>query len=165
MQFMLNKKIALLGAAAIAMVSTGANAATASADARVVILAPVELEQTAVLDFGVVAPGAAGGTVTLPANSDTRACGTGITCVGAAQRGGLRVRGSNGYNVAIIVAPSTTLTGGGAPMGLSLTTDAPAVLAANGNWQAFNVGGTLTIGANQTAGTYTGTYAVTADYQ
>ncbi|MBL0925743.1 MAG: DUF4402 domain-containing protein [Sphingomonadaceae bacterium] len=164
---MLNKsKIALAGAiAAAALVSTGAQAATVNADARVVIIAPVELEQTAVLDFGVVAPGAAGGTVTLPTTSNTRTCAPTVTCVGTAQRGGLRVRGANGYNVAISVAGSTSLTGAGAPMNLSLTTDAPATLAANGNWQAFNVGGTLTIGANQTAGTYLGTYAVSADYQ
>lgn len=157
------KKIALLGAAAAALVSTGANAATVSAQAEVDILAPVELEQTAVLDFGVVAAGA-GGTVTLPSGSDTRSCSVGVTCVGAAQRGALRVRAINTYTVAITVAPSTTLTGPGTAMALTLNPSITSIVA-NGAFQTFHVGGTLTVGAAQAAGTYTGTYNVSADYQ
>jgi len=113
---MLNKKIALLGAAAIAMVSTGANAATVSATAEVDILAPVTLSQTATLDFGVVAAAAAAGTVQLPNNSDTRVCSVGLACVGAANRGAFSVTGANTYTVVVTVDASTTLTGGGPPV-------------------------------------------------
>lgn len=162
---MLNKKIALLGAAAIAMVSTGANAATVSATAEVDILAPVTLVQTAGLDFGVVASGAAAGTVTLTPVSDVRTCSAGLACVGAANRGAFSVVGASGYTVIITVAPATTLTGtGGAPMALSLAGSNPIIIA-NGLPQTFNVGGSLTVGAAQGAGTYTGTYNVSADYQ
>lgn len=161
---MLNKKIALLGAAAAAMVSTGANAATISATAEVDILAPVTLAQTATLDFGVVAAGAAAGTVTLTPASDVRSCTLGLACVGAANRGAFSVVGANNYVVVITVAPTTTLTGVGAPMSLSLTASTPTVLA-SGLPQTFHVGGTLAVGAAQTAGSYTGTYNVSADYQ
>jgi Mat/Ecp fimbriae major subunit len=162
-QNMLNKKIALLGAAALAMVSTGANAATVSATAEVDILAPVTLAQTAGLDFGVVASAAAAGTVTMTAASDVRVCSAGLACVGAANRGAFSVVGATGYTVTITVAPSTTLTGAGAPMSLALNQSTPAIIA-TGLPQTFNVGGVLTVGAAQAAGTYTGTYSVSADY-
>ena len=161
---MLNKKIALLGAAAIAMVSTGANAATTSATAEVDILAPVTLSQTATLDFGVVAAAAAAGTVQLPNNSDTRICSVGLACVGLANRGAFSVTGANTYTVVVTVDASTTLTGGGAPMTLNLDPSV-STLVATGAAQTFHVGGTLTVGAGQAAGTYSGTYNVSADYQ
>ncbi len=163
---MLNKsKIALIGAiAAAGMVSNAANAATVNADAEVDILAPVELQQMAVLDFGVVAPGAAAGTVTLTSGSDVRTCSAGIACIGAAQRGRLDVRAAAGYAVDITVAASTTLIGAGPAMNLNLDPSTTGVVA-TGAWQTFHVGGVLTIGANQTAGTYTGQYNVSADYQ
>ena len=161
---MLNKKIALMGAAFAAMVSTGANAATVSATAEVDILAPVTLAQTAGLDFGVVAAGAAAGTVTLTPASDVRTCSPGLACVGAANRGAFAVVGATGYTVAITVDATTTLTGAGAPMSLALTPSTAAVVAI-GLPQTFHVGGTLTVGAAQAAGTYTGNYNVSADYQ
>ncbi len=161
---MLNKKIALLGAAAIAMVSTGANAATATATAKVDILAPVTLSQTAGLDFGTVASGAAAGTVAIGTGADTRTCSAGLACVGASNRGAFSVVGASTYTVVITVAASTTLSGAGAPMNLALTPSA-ATIVANGLPQTFWVGGTLTVGAVQAAGTYTGTYSVSADYQ
>lgn len=164
-QFMLNKKIALLGAAAIAMVSTGANAATVSATAEVDILAPVTLAQTAGLDFGTVASGAAAGTVAIGTGVDTRTCSAGLACVGASSRGAFSVVGASTYTVAITVAASTTLTGAGAPMSLALTAPSTPTIVANGLPQTFYVGGTLTVGAAQAAGTYTGTYNVSADYQ
>ena len=164
---MLNKsKIALIGAiAAAAMVSTGANAATQTATAEVDIIAAVTLTQDLGLDFGVVASSAAVGTVTLPTSSNTRACSASVTCVGTAQRGQFTVGGATtGYNVGITVPASTSLTGAGAPMNLTLV---PSITSftSTGAAQVFNVGGTLSVGANQVAGTYLGTYNVSADYQ
>lgn len=163
---MLNKsKVALIGAiAAAGMFSSAANAATVSADARVNILAPVILTQTAGLDFGVVASGVAAGTVTLPNSSNVRTCSAGLACVGAAQRGAFNVTGAVTYTIAITVAASTTLTGVGTPMALTLNPSATSIVA-TGTAQPFFVGGTLTVGAAQAAGTYTGTYNVSADYQ
>jgi Mat/Ecp fimbriae major subunit len=161
---MLNKKIALMGAAIAAMVSTGANAATQTATAEVKIVAAVTLTQTAGLDLGVVAATAAGGTVTLPNTSNTRTC-VGVTCVGTAQRGTFSVAGATtGYVVLVTTAPTTSLTGAGAPMALALS---PSLVSftSTGAAQTFYVGGTLAVGANQVAGTYTGTYNVSADYQ
>ncbi|MEP7348473.1 MAG: DUF4402 domain-containing protein [Sphingorhabdus sp.] len=165
---MLNKsKVALLGAfAAAAMVSTGANAATQSATAEVDILAPVVLSPVTTLDLGVVAVGAVAGTVTLPNSSDTRTCSASLTCVGTAARGSFQVTSAtNGYVIAITVPASTSLTGAGAPMALTLSPSAASITFNSAALQTIYVGGTLSVGASQTAGTYTGTYNVSADYQ
>lgn len=164
---MLNKsKIALMGAfAAAAMVSTGANAATQTANAEVDIIAAVQLAQGPGLDLGVVASSTVAGTVALPNSSNVRACSGGVTCVGAAQRGEFTVSGAtSGYVVAITVAPSTTLTSGGNNMALTLSPSMTS-FTSTGAAQVFYVGGTLSVGANQAAGTYTGQYNVSADYQ
>ncbi len=161
---MLNKKIALLGAAIAALASTGANAATQTATAEVDIIAAVTLTQNAGLDFGVVAGSAAGGTVILPNTSNTRTC-AGVTCVGTAQRGQFTVSGAaSGFVVLVTTAPTTSLTGTGAPMSVALS---PSLVSftSTGAAQVFYVGGTLAVNANQVAGTYTGTYNVSADYQ
>lgn len=161
---MLNKKIALLGAAMAALVSTGANAATVTATADVEILAPVTLAQTAGLDFGIVAAGSSAGTATIGTGADTAGCSAGLACVGTASRGAFSVVGANTTTVVITVDPSTLLTGTGADMNLTLNPSA-ATVTATGLPQTFYVGGVLSVGAGQAAGTYTGTYSVSAEYQ
>ena len=161
---MLNKKIALLGAAVAAMVSTGANAATQTATAEVDILAPVTLAQTAGLDFGTVAASTSAGTVTLPTGSNTQTCSVGLACVGPASRGVFSVVGANLTTVVITVDASTLLSGAGTSMNLTLNPSVTSI-SATGSAQTFFVGGVLSVGASQAAGTYTGTYNVSAEYQ
>jgi Mat/Ecp fimbriae major subunit len=164
-QFMLNKsKIALAGAiAAAALVSTGAQAATVSADARVEIIAPVTLVETAGLNFGIVAPGAAAGSVDIGTGSDTPTCSVGVICMSGGSRGTFELTAASGYSVDVTIDPTTSLTGAGAPMLVTLTSG--GTIIATGGTQTFYVGGTLDVGAAQTAGTYTGTYDVSAEYQ
>jgi Mat/Ecp fimbriae major subunit len=164
-QYMLNKKIALMGAAIAAMVSTGANAATETATAEVEILAPVTLAQTVGLNFGIVAAGLAAGTATIGTGSNTATCSPGLACVGTPARGAFEVVGADTTVVEITVDAATVLTGsGGADMNLTLNPSVTS-LTATGAAQTFYVGGTLAIGASQGAGTYTGTYDVSAEYQ
>lgn len=164
---MLNKsKTALMGMVAVAaMASTGAHAATQTATAEVDIIAAVQLIQNDGLDFGVVASSSVAGTVALPATATTRTCSASVTCVGTALRGRFTVsNAANGYTVGITVPTSTTLNSGGNSMTLALA-PSMASFVSNGAAQEFFVGGTLNVGANQAAGTYTGTYSVSADYQ
>lgn len=164
---MLNKtKFALLGVvAAAAMASTGAQAATQTASAEVDIVAAVTLAQNNPLDLGVVASSGTAGTVALPTTSDTRVCSAGVTCVGAALRGRFTVSGAtSGYVVAINVPATTTLASGGNNMVLTLVPSMTS-FTSTGAPQIFFVGGSLAVGANQAAGTYTGSYNVSADYQ
>lgn len=164
---MLNKtKVALLGAMAVAaFASTNAQAATQTADARVVILPAVQLAQNDALDFGVVASSGTAGTVVLPIGSDTRNCSGGVTCVGPALRGQFTVTGAeNNFVVAISVPASVTLTSGTNIMPVALTPSL-TTFTSTGVAQVFFVGGTLSVGVNQPAGTYTGSYNVSANYQ
>ena len=165
---MLNKKkVALLGAmAAVAMASTGAQAATQTANAEVKIVAAVQLAQNDILDFGIIASGGAAATVIMPTTTNTRTCGTGLTCAGTARRGRFTVSGATtGYVVAINVPTSTSLSAGGGNAMSVVLTPSMTSFSSTGVPVEFFVGGTLSVGANQAAGSYVGTYAVTADYQ
>ncbi len=164
---MLNKmKIVLVSAAAVAaMSSTAAFADTETATATVQILGAVELTKFADMDLGVVASGSAAGTVALPTNSDTRSC-VGVTCVGTASRARFQVTAAtNGYVVDIAHAPTATLTGPGASMSLALASSTASITFNSAALQNIFIGGTLTVNAAQVAGTYNGTFTVTADYQ
>jgi hypothetical protein len=164
---MLNKtKVALLGAmAVVAMASTGAQAATQSADARAQIVAAVQIAQNDILDFGVIASGAAAGTVTLPNSSNVRTCSAGLTCAGtAALRGRFTVTAASG-NVVVLTVPATaSVASGGNTMSIALSPSVTSFTAGAAP-TVFFVGGALSVAANQAAGTYTGTYNVSADYQ
>jgi Mat/Ecp fimbriae major subunit len=164
---MLNKmKIVLAGAAAVAaMSSTAAFADTENATATVQILGAVNLQKFADMDLGTVAAGSAAGTVALPTASNTRTC-TGVTCVGTASRARFQVTAAtNGYVIDISHSPTASLTGPGASMNLTLAASTAAVTFNSASLQDIFVGGTLTVGANQVAGTYNGAFTVTADYQ
>lgn len=164
---MMNKmKIVLAGAvAAAALSSNAAYADTENATATVQILGAVDLTKYDDLNLGTVASSAAAGTVVLPVTSNTRTC-TGVTCVGTAQRARFRVTAAtNGYTIQITNSPSATLTGPGTSMLLTLSSSTPTVVFNSASLQDIYVGGSLAVGANQAAGTYNGSFNVTADYQ
>ncbi len=165
---MLNKiKFAIAGSViSAAMLSNAAFAATETASAEAEIIAAVELSPVTDLDMGLVAVGAAGGNVTLDATSGTRTCSAALTCVGTADRGSFQVtNASDGLVIDITVDASTTLTGAGAPMALTLTPSATSITFDSAALETVFVGGDLAVGASQTAGVYTGTYNVSAEYQ
>ena len=166
-RLMLNKmKIVLAGAvAAAAMSSSAAYADTENATATVQILGAVNLQKFADLDLGTVAANSGAGTVVMPTSSNTRVC-TNVTCVGTASRARFQVvAATNGYVIDITHSPTASLTGPGAAMPLTLAASTAAVTFNSATLQDIFVGGTLTVGANQVAGTYNGTFTVTADYQ
>ncbi len=165
---MLNKlKTAIAGSVvAAAMVSNAAYAETEVASAEAEIIAAVELTLVDSLDLGLIAVGAAGGTVNLDEANGTRTCSTELTCVGGSTRGSFQVtNAADGLTVDLTVDASTTLTGAGAPMNLALTPSATSIVFDAANIETVFVGGVLTVGASQTAGVYSGNYNVTAEYQ
>lgn len=164
---MLNKmKILIAGvAAAAAMSSTAAYADTENATATVQIIGAVNLQKFADLDFGTIASAATAGTVALPTASNTRTCTT-VTCVGTASRARFQVvAATNGYVIAISHSPTVSLTGPGTAMSATLASSAASITFNSASLQDIFVGGTLNVGANQAAGTYNGSFTVTADYQ
>ncbi len=162
---MLNKmKIVLTGTiAAAAMFSGAAQAETATATAEIVTAAT--LTNTTDLNFGSVAIGAAGGSVVVDATSTgARVCTT-VICIGTTSSAAdFAIGGAAGATVGLSITDNTitltdTVSGDtmGATLGLS------TAVSAVGNTEF--VGGTLTVAGTESAGTYTGTFEVTALYQ
>ena len=165
---MLNKmKIALAGTiAAASMISGAAHADTETATAEAEILTPVALSAVADLDFGLIAGDADGGTVSLPTGSDTRNC-TGVICVGTASRGSFQVTNATDAQVIDLSVPSSgvALSGPGTDMPVSLSLSTGSITFDAASLETVFIGGDLTVGNNQTAGVYSTTFDVTADYQ
>ncbi len=175
---MLNKmKIAFAGTlVAAAMVSTGAHAATATATAKVEILTPVTIAKTSDLDFGLIATTGAG-TVVVAQSGAAKSCTGLVTCVGTTGvLGAFDVSSASGQTISVSVG-STSLVGptGSVAMpaalrlaGTGVTTNAASTSGTYTSAAAaksVTVGGTVTVGAVQLAGVYSGSFTLTADYQ
>ena len=160
------KTILRTAAAGLAVASLGiasaASAATDTADAQAQILAALTVTVDSannldVLDFGTIAESGSGGTVTLaPGATLPGPCGAGLVCAGPWTTPNFDVQGQPGATVNITLTNnSINLSGPGADMPVALQlSDVSLVLNGTGAGD-FDVGGTLTVGANQAVGTYT----------
>ena len=160
------KKFALLAAAAtMAFGASSAQAATASADATATILQQITVTKTADLAFGTVVVGTTGGNVTV-ANDGTTAisCAAALACSGTNGAASFNVVGTVGEAVTVTVDPSVTLTSGSNSMTASLNPSYSGThtLVAS---DVLRVGGTLTVGASQASGVYSGSFDVVVNYQ
>ena len=170
--------VVLLGSAGVV---SNAYAASATSTATSTVIAPIGITAPVVLSFGKFAPGA-GGSVTI-SNSGART-GTGVilSSTSSTQTAArFDVTGEASTTYAITPSGVTALTGisGAAltlpstmalaktsdPTGANVTTGtvAAGTLSAGGT-QSIYVGGTLTVGAAQPAGVYTGAVTVTVEY-
>ena len=154
-------------ASALTFASSAQAAASANADAKAQILSSLTLAQAAgtSLDFGQIAPNGAG-TVKVDAQG-TRTCSALLECVGTPNPVTFNVTGTANASVAVTlpVAAVTLSNGTGGSMSLgSFTSYAPNGLTLVGGATTFNVGGTLSVGAAQAVGSYTGQFAVSVDY-
>lgn len=158
------KKVTVLGAVMAAALYAGqAQAANSvSAGATVEIAAPIAVTQDTALAFGNIGPSATAGTVTISLAGAQSVTG-GVTALGGTVAAGeFTVTGASGATYSVTVDASVNLTGPGT-MTATLTNDGGGSLT--GGTDTFNVGGTLAVGANQAAGSYTGTYSVAVNYQ
>lgn len=156
---------ALAGSAVIALglSASAANAATASANATAEILSQVSVTKTADLAFGTVAIGTSGGTVAV-STAGARSCGSGLVCSGTTAAAGFTVSGAVGQTVGVTVPATVTLNDGGSNNMTATLTSSASSIVLDGT-DAFTVGGTLTVGGTQAAGTYAGSFTVTVNYQ
>jgi len=172
----IQKKV-LLGATTILAMGVGAQtveAATDSVSIQAIILDPVQITATEVLNFGSLTATTAG-TVVMD-NADTLTPSAGITSVGGTiTSGGFTLKGSTGRAIDVTAPASVNIASGGDTMSVSeFTVDGGGVdinataftrsLAA-ATETGFKLGGTLNVGAAQAAGTYTGSVTLTANYQ
>lgn len=167
---MFNRRKALWAAAILlsATAPSAAYAATATGDGRAIIVTPTSFFLVEDMDFGAIVPGATDGSVTLDATSGGISASGGVAATaGGHGRGRFVGGGAEGQQITLTLsAPPTLDDGSGNQMVMTeLTMDGPAVRTI-GPDLAFDVyvGGTLTVGADQAPGSYTGTFTLTVDY-
>jgi hypothetical protein len=167
----LNICLAAVAATLVAATPAVAQQASATAEARGVVLSPLTLTKVSDLDFGTVAGSAVAGNVTVNADSGVRAVSGGVTAVPSAfSRARFDGLGQAGQTVQLtMLAPTgNVLVSGGNTVAVnSMSFDSGGtvrVLPASGAFTAY-VGGDFGIAANQPNGTYSALFQVTADYQ
>lgn len=158
--------LGLAGALTAALAATApAHAQSATGDVSVRVLQAITVTKSSDLSFGKVLPASAPSTVAI-AEDGTRTCGTGLKCFGTTTSGGFNVTASTGETVSVSIdTPSITLSNGGSQtMGVTLNSSTRTMSLPSGSG-SFRVGGTLSVGANQAAGNYSGQYTVSVAYQ
>lgn len=158
------KMLAIPAIAAAALFSISANAATVTSTATVTIKKPLTIEEDAAVNFGTVIPNVftTAAVVTLPTGGTATSGDAAIT---GSSAGSYSVAGENSATYAITGLAATSLTGTGTAMPVTFTSvpSSTGTLSGSGT-ETLLVGAVLNVGASQASGTYTGTYAVTVNY-
>ncbi len=148
-----------------------AQAAGQASVIRITIRKPVAITWLRDLDFGRVVATAVAGTVTIDPDTNTRSVtGGALAAAGAPQTARFRIVATPATLVLITrnALPVLTRAGGGATMPVTLITMNgavnPVTTPTSGTFDV-DIGGTLSVAANQTDGTYSGTFQISADYQ
>lgn len=170
----LNVCLAALAATFVAATpAMAATSATATAEARGIVLQSLSLNKIKDLDFGTVAGDATGGNIVIDAESGARTMDTNLVGMpGAFSRGQFDGFGEKNMAVQLTLNPPSGGVICNGPscvnkIGTVLALDKAGSLARNtGTTGAFSVfvGGTFTLGANQAAGLYTAQFDLTAVY-
>lgn len=170
----------MLFASGAALVATPAAATSRDMTIRTQVATPLSISSTRDLNFGTIIRGTTAGTVTINARTGARTRTGGVALQGTVTdpTAAFVVTGTAGRLFRLTLSAGTiTLNrvGGGATMTLntlrvSHNGAAPQTAPRNftipaGGASTLAVGGRLNVGANQADGIYTGTFAVTADYQ
>lgn len=149
--------IVLLGA----MSKTGfSQSVSSSATVSATIIAPLAISRVTDLNFGNVAVGSAVGTVvitTAGTRSVTGSCQLSATNPGTVTAAAFAITGQGSYTYGITLpSGSTAITGAGSPMSVDTYISNPSSTGTlSSGAQTVNVGGTLHVAGNQTAGLYT----------
>jgi hypothetical protein len=159
----------LLLASAFATSPAAAVSPASQATANAKIYKPLTISKVQNLDFGVIVLGAGAwaGEVVSISQAGVLTCGggTNVTCSGAPQVAKYHLVGTNNATVTVS-SPGFNLTGPGT---LAFTPNAPSTvnLGATGSTTGvdFSIGGSITLASTTPDGVYSGTFAVTADYQ
>jgi len=147
----------------------GAVSPASQATANAKIYKPLTISKVQNLDFGVIVlgSGAWAGEVVSISQAGALTCGGGanLTCSGSPQVAKYHLVGTNNATVTVS-SPGFNLTGPGT---LAFTPNAPATVNLGGTGSTtgvdFSIGGSITLASTTPDGVYSGTFAVTADYQ
>lgn len=169
----MKKTLIFAGAVAALALTGGANAApvnaTTDATATARIYTPITLSASQDLDLGTIVLSGTGpytDTISI-SRSGVFNCGTNVTCSGTTQEAVYDATGTRDQTLTISVASTLDLVNQTqASPDLTLTVDAPATVALNSSGAAsFGIGGSIQVSDTTVDGVYTGTFAVSADYQ
>ena len=145
--------------------------ASSDATAKVRILRPLQLTSSQNLDLGtIVLAGASAFTATVSidrsSSFDCDGNSGNVVCSGTPQVAVYNVSGTNNQDVTIASGTVTLDNGLGDTLDLTPDHDTTVTLTNSGApGTDFNVGGSITVTDATPDGIYTGTFAVTADYQ
>jgi Mat/Ecp fimbriae major subunit len=163
--------LALAGLVSGQAMAAGANEATAAASAKIV--QPITVNRlSGEMDFGNVIPGATAGTVVWSFSGLSATGGVNLTGTNA-PLALFQVGGEVGLTYTLTLPPSITIANGsGGQMTVNsfnayfMKTGAatPHPIDGLSFENGFVVFATLNVGANQAVGTYTGSFAVSANY-
>jgi hypothetical protein len=167
------KRFVSIGAAgALAVVATSAglsisaDAATATFNANARIIPAILITNTADLEFADVIPDAVSAETVVIDTAGGRTCSGALLCSGTAGAASFDVTGAANATYAITLPGASNIMSGGDSMTVSGFTDSAGgvgTLSAVGT-DSFTVGGTLSVGAAQPVGTYTGNFIMTVNY-
>lgn len=160
--------LAFAAAFVLAFAPATAIAATAGATANVVTLRPATMVKTGDLDFGSLIPGT-GGTVKINPSTNARSTTGGVTASGGSPSAARFVATGVIGLFATITLPNSIIlvrSGGTEKMTVgTITTNGSTLRLFTGTPTLdVRVGGTLTVNANQVAGSYSGQFNVTVFY-
>lgn len=175
------KKILAAGAAAVALspvVVSKAFAATETVPMQAIVLQAIQLNTLSSLNFGTFSQPGGADTVVVSAAGAATNYNT-LNPVGAPvdHDGVVEIKATKGFPIVISAPAADTIANGANNMavnaflindaaGMATFASAQVVTATlTANTATFNVGATLHVGAAQPAGTYTGSFTVTASYQ
>jgi hypothetical protein len=152
-------------ALAAAVLAAPAKADTKTASATATVMIPMTITKTADLRFGSFAPTTTAGTVTIATGGGRTSSNVQLSSMTTSGAAAFSVAGDTTATYAITLPGSATLTNGASSMTISSFVSNPSgtgtLVAGAGT---VSIGGTLAVGASQTAGSYTGTFSVTMDY-
>jgi hypothetical protein len=164
------RKILIGAALAVAATSPAAGtpvSATKNASGKALILVPLTLTKVYDLDFGAVVTSSSSGTVSVAADGSGQSVTGGVTAVASypASRAEFAGAGTPNEQVNLFLAPPANLSdGNGNTMPISMSLQSTSVIIDSTRAFYVGVGGTVTVGANQPDGVYTGTFTVLAQY-
>jgi hypothetical protein len=167
---MFNRKLLATAAAAslVMLGSSNAFAASATGTANATIVAPLSISETTEMSFGDISPDADTATTVQLDDAGNVSSPDGAGLAGGTVDSGLFTVSGFGALTFDITLPANgvvTLTGPGPAMAVDNFVDSgggSGTLAAG--IATFTVGADLSVGANQTAGAYSGSYTVTVNY-
>ncbi len=157
------KKITFILIALITGTTFAQGSDTGTATVNAEIVSTINISNGTNLDFGRMATPTADTEITVGTDG-VRGTVTGVTIPGGTvSAAAFTVNAASGYTYSIAI-PTISLTGNGTAMPIIFTHDGGTTATGTGADQTLNVGGTLTVGADQVAGAYTGTVIVTVAY-